>query len=242
MPSPQHPRLFTSMLRPGFPVEINGTVLNATDLTIASSHDDYAPAGSLQVHLTFDAEYAAEPPEETPEQREAAELAAITAEWQAVRDRYAGLPAVQSALDLHHPRRPFVLVQCDLCKAPNGVPDADYVWPCPTYTALAAEPESTDCCAAECGPVELGEAVAVETPEDGIRSQYGVTFQPGEIAAVRAAADAAGKSTTAYLHDVAVTASAPVAVTIHFNGPPPGDAINKQLLAEYRAYPGLLRH
>lgn len=197
MPSPQHPRLFTSMLRPGFPVEINGTVLNATDITIASSRDDYAPAGSMQVHLTFDAEYAAEPPpEETPEQREAAELAAITAEWQAVRDRYAGLAAVQSALDLHHPRRPFALVQCDLCEAPNGVPDADYVWPCPTYTALATEPESADCCAAE--PEEL-ELVAEAVP-------------------------------------------APVAVTIHFNGPQSSDAINKQLLAEYRAYPGLLRH
>ena len=157
MPSPYNhtPRLRTSSTTPGMPVEING-------VRIAVDHWEMRPLGlrtddgPVEVSLTFYAEFATEPtPQETLQQREAAELAAITAEWRAVRDRYAGLGGVQSVLDLHHPRRPFAVVQCDLCEAPNGVPDADYVWPCPTYTVLAAEPEQAELAEADPEGLEL---------------------------------------------------------------------------------------
>ena len=44
----------------------------------------------------------------------------------------------------------------------------------------------------------------VETPPDGIRATYEVTFTPGEAKRVRVAASAAGSTVCAYLHDLAL--------------------------------------
>lgn len=58
----------------------------------------------------------------------------------------------------------------------------------------------------------------VDTPPDGIRSTYEVTFTPPEVARVRAAAREAGATVTRYLHDLATKASARTEVVVHIEG------------------------
>ncbi|MFC1418586.1 hypothetical protein [Streptacidiphilus cavernicola] len=79
--------------------------------------------------------------------KEAAEIAALTAEWQSARTR-ADCSSVVAALDLHRPCHPYSIVQCAHCQTGSDAPDKDFArWPCATYTALtnmpvqAAEPE-----------------------------------------------------------------------------------------------------
>lgn len=107
------------------------------------------------------------------------------------------------------------LGRCTACGLPHqecpiSEPDAEWT--------TDANGNHEGLCCEDCQHLTETPAVDYEVPEGGVRSQYGVNFQPDEIKTVRAAADAAGKSTSAYLHDLAVEASSPVTINVTVQG------------------------
>lgn len=59
------------------------------------------------------------------------------AEWQAVRDQHASVPALVAVLDLHAPALGHDGAVCGDCTAPDGAGGAmAYPWTCPTFEAI----------------------------------------------------------------------------------------------------------